>query len=170
MASLIEELIQTLHEENEIYNDLIPIANEKTQVIIDNDLDKLQEITVKEQEVVDHLTHLENKRIDVINNMGVVLNKNPKDLNLKTLTQILKKQPNEQRELSLIHDQLRTTVHTLVLINDRNKALIEQSLQFIEFNMNYIQSTRMSPGNNYTKGAKQADMYFPTEGIFDAKQ
>ena len=59
-------------------------------------------------------------------------------------------------------------------INSANKNLIENSLEMIEFNMNFIQSTRMSPGNNnYDKNASAAgggvDAGFGT-GSFDAKQ
>ena len=36
--------------------------------------------------------------------------------------------------------------------------------------MNFIQSTRMSPGNNYTKSAGQASSILPETGMFDAKQ
>lgn len=169
MASLIEELIQTLTREDEIYNDLIPIAKEKTQIIINNDLERLQKITEKEQETVDQLTALERKRLDVIQNIGVVINRDSNTLTLRAITEILKKQPKEQQELSIIHDHLKQTIQTLVEINHHNKSLINESLEIIEFNMNFIQSTRMSPGNNYTKGAKQMDLYLPTTG-FDAKQ
>lgn len=170
LASLIEELIQTLTQEDEIYSKLIPIAKEKTQIIIKNDLENLQRITDIEQETVDQLTALEHKRMDVIQNIGVVINRDPNTLTLKTITEILKKQPKEQKQLSVINDHLKQTIQTLVEINNHNKSLINESLEIIEFNMNFIQSTRMSPGNNYTKGAQQVDMYLPTTGIFDAKQ
>lgn len=170
MASLIEELIQTLTKEDEIYSELIPIAKKKTQIIIKNDLESLQKITDKEQEAVDQLTVLEHQRMNIIQNIGVVINRDPKTLTLKMITEILKKQPKEQEQLSVINDHLKQTIQTLVEINNHNKSLIKESLEIIEFNMNFIQSTRMSPGNNYTKGAKQMDMYLPTAGVFDAKQ
>ena len=170
MASLIEELIQTLNEEDAIYTDLIPLAEEKTKVIIKNDLDNLQKITDKEQEIVDRLTALEHKRMDVIKNIGIVINRDPETLTLRAITEILKKQPKEQEQLAAINDHLKKTVQTLVEINNLNKSLINESLEMIEFNMNFIQSTRMSPGNNYTKGAKQMELFVPRTGIFDAKQ
>lgn len=170
MASLIEELIQTLNEEDAIYTDLIPLAEEKTKVIIKNDLDNLQKITDKEQEIVDRLTALEHKRMDVIKNIGIVINRDPETLTLRAITEILKKQPKEQEQLAAINDHLKKTVQTLVEINNQNKSLINESLEMIEFNMNFIQSTRMSPGNNYTKGATQTDLFVPRTGIFDAKQ
>lgn len=167
----MEELIITLKQEQELYEDMIPIAEEKTKIIIKNDLESLQQITEKEQLAVEKVNVLEKKREETINNIGIVISKDPKTLNIQTLINLLEKQPKEQKELSIIHDNLKKTIYRLMEINNHNKSLIEQSLEMIEFNMNFIQSTRMSPGNNnYTKGA--ASVYDSTDsrGMFDAKQ
>ena len=171
MASLIEELISTLKAEEEIYQELLPISERKTRIIIENDLKSLQEIVESEQLMIEKLNPLERKRAEVIANIETVLNKKPGTLNLKTMIELFEKQPKEQRELSLLHDSLTSTIHRLVEINDRNKSLIEQSLEMIEFNMNLIQSTRMSPGsNNYTKRAAGVEVPDSRTGMFDAKQ
>ena len=171
MASLIQELIAVLRGEEDIYLELIPIATRKTKVIIDNDLPSLQLITEQEQNMIEKINVLERKREEVIVNIGTVLNRIPSSLNMKTIVSLLDRQPEEQKLLSEIHDSLKSTMSTLVDINNRNKSLIQQSLEMIEFNMNLIQSTRMSPGsNNYTKGAFQAEMPASRTGMFDAKQ
>ncbi|MDD3172616.1 MAG: flagellar protein FlgN [Herbinix sp.] len=171
MASLIDELIDILEKEYEVYQQLIPIAEEKTQVIVKNDLNSLQEITVKEQMTVDRIGTLEHKRETVMTNIKTVINRKSGDLNLKILISLMEKQPKEQKALSIIHDNLKSTIQRLAQINNRNKNLIQQSLEMIEFNMNFIQSTRMSPGNNtYTKGASQYEVQVRGTGMFDAKQ
>lgn len=170
MASLIEELIITLNQENEIYESLIPINEKKTKIIINNDLEALQEITKTEQEMVQKITALEAKRQEVIINIGTVINRDPGTLTLKNLVRLLEKQPGEQEQLSIIHDKLQKSVHRLTEINHQNQSLIEQSLEMIEFNMNFIQSTRMSPGNNYNKDASGIDMQGEQTRMFDTKQ
>lgn len=170
MASLIEELIATLNQENEIYESLIPINEKKTKVIINNDLEALQEITKTEQEMVQKISALEAKRQEVIINIGTVINRNPGTLTLKNLIRLLEKQPKEQEQLSIIHDKLQKIVHRLTEINHQNQSLIEQSLEMIEFNMNFIQSTRMSPGNNYNKNASGVEMQAEQTRRFDTKQ
>ena len=164
MASLIDELIDTLKSEYEIYQLLIPLANQKTQVIITNDLNSLQEITGKEQEAIDKISLLEHRREAVMQNIKTVISRK-EELTVKGLVELLNNQPKEQKALSAIRDQLRDE------INNRNKSLIQQSLEMIEFNMNFIQSTRMSPGNNtYTKGASKYEAEARGTGMFDAKQ
>lgn len=171
MAGLIDELVKTMSQENDIYRELIPIAEEKTRVIIKNDLDALQKITEQEQLTIEKINALEKKREEVVINIGTVLSRDPKELNMKALIKIMGKQPAEQKELSRIHDELDGNLRRLVTINDRNKELINQSLEMIEFNMNLIQSTRMAPGvNNYTRSAGESSIRQAGTGMFDAKQ
>lgn len=171
MAGLIDELVKTMSQENDIYRELIPIAEEKTRVIIKNDLDALQKITEQEQLTIEKINALEKKREEVVINIGTVLSRDPKELNMKALIKIMGKQPEEQKALSRIHDELDGNLRRLVTINDRNKELIRESLEMIEFNMNLIQSTRMAPGvNNYTRSAGESSIRQAGTGMFDAKQ
>ena len=171
MAGLIDELVNTMSQENDIYKELIPIADEKTRIIIKNDLDALQKITEKEQLTIEKINALEKKREEVIVNIGTVLNRKPEELNMKALIRIMGKQPKEQERLGRIHDELSETLRRLVTINDRNRELINQSLEMIEFNMNLIQSTRMAPGvNNYTRAAGESSIRQAGTGMFDARQ
>lgn len=171
MASLIDELISTLEEEYDIYQRLIPVSEEKTKVIIKNDLTALQNITDEEQTVIDHITVLEHRREEIMGNVKTVINWRTEELDLKTLIRLLEKQPKEQKKLSNLHDNLQRTLKRLVEINKQNDMLIQQSLEMIEFSMNFIQSSRMSPGNNnYTKNASQYDAQTFETGMFDAKQ
>jgi len=170
LASVIQELISVLTEEQQLYEKIIPIASEKKNVIIKNNLESLQKITEQEQLAIDQITVLEKRRSEVIVNIGILLNRKPEELTLGEIIKLLEKQPKEQKQLSQIHDQLKHTIQELKNINIQNKSLIVQSLEMIEFNMNLIQSTRMSPGNNYTKGATTADAPSLQAGTFDAKQ
>lgn len=170
MASLIEELTSTLKAELEIYRQLLPLEKKKTGVIMKNDLIALEQLTSKEQQFMDEIATLERKRIQVVNNIATVTNKKASDIKIEVIIKLLDSQPVLQAELSKIHDNLKDVVHQIKGINIHNKSLIEQSLELIEFNMNFIQSTRMSPGtNNYTNQAASADMPQGI-GMFDAKQ
>lgn len=138
MASLVEELISVLEEECEIYDKLLPIAEEKTNVIIRNDLETLRKITIQEHDTVDKVSALERKRERVIFDIATVLNQDKNTLNLAKIVELLEKQPKEQKILAELHNRLKGTVSRLVDVNFQNKSLIEQSLEMIEFNMNLI--------------------------------
>ncbi len=172
MASLMEELIVVLEKERDIYQSLIPISEKKTLALVKSDLKALQTVTDEEQRLLDQVYAADKKREQIIANMGVVLNKDPKELDLTTLAKLMGKQPEEKKKLSQLHDSLRLVMKRLVAVNEKNKELIENSLEMIEFNMNFIQSTRMSPGsNNYNRNASTNGYGVDLgPGAFDAKQ
>lgn len=173
MASLIDELITVLQEEEEVYRSLIPVSERKTEILVRRDVKSLQQVTEEEQALLDRAAALGHKREKVIQNMGMVLNRSPQDLDLVSLIDLLAKQPAEKKRLSTLHDSLIQVMKRLVDVNEKNKDLIENSLEMIEFNMNFIQSTRMSPGNNnYDKNATSANGMNTaySAGSFDAKQ
>lgn len=171
MASLMEELIDTLTRERDIYQSLIPISERKTTILVQENLRELQKVTEEEQVLLDEVYALDKNREKIIANMSVVLNKDPKELDLATLARLMAKRPEEKEALSQLHDSLRAVMKRLVEANEKNKELIEDSLEMIEFNMNYIQSTRMSPGsNNYNRNASNNYSVDMGPGSFDAKQ
>ena len=166
----MEELISTLSQEKDLYLALLPIAEEKTKAIVANDLEELQRITSKEQAAVDRVNALERKRGEVIENMGIVLGRKPQELTLTELIRVAEKQPKEKAALTELKDALGKAVRKLADLNERNRVLIQHSLDMIQFNMNIIQSTRMVQGNNYTKNAGESDLGATQTGMFDAKQ
>lgn len=168
LASLIEDLTSTLNEEEEIYQKLIPIEEEKTQVIIENNLQALSEITKKEQGFISMINQLEKKREEIVNNIAIVLNRDSSKLTISAIIDLLDGQ-DEQVHLANVYDKLSNTLATMVSVNNRNKILIEQSLDMIEFNMNFYQSVQNINNNNYDKGAHSSDGA-EESGMFDARQ
>jgi len=170
MASLMQELIGTLRMEQGAYQELLPLVEKKTQAIIANDLKQVQVITEIEQSAIGKISGLEQKRTEIMQNIGVVLNKKVADLTLPNLIKLLERQPQEQQELAQIHKDLTTVLKRVSEVNGHNRNLIQQSLEMISYNMNLLQSTRIVPGNNYTRNAGQWDMTASQTGMFDAKQ
>lgn len=90
MASLMEELIDTLDAEEVLYGKLIPVEEEKTRAIISNDLEALQDIAVRERDLVDRTAALEGKREQVAMDIATVLGKDPKTITLEQIVEVLK--------------------------------------------------------------------------------
>ena len=169
MASLIEELIMVLGDEEKIYSEIIPIAEKKTQIIVNNDLQSLNSITDKEQELLGKISKLEKKRQEVIRNIGIVMNKKESELNFVTIIELLDGQEKEQEELRKLHDKLKRTIDVLSTLNERNQMLIKQSLEMIDFDINLMQSLRTSPGVGQYNIASEVEIQGMKSGMFDAK-
>lgn len=171
MASLMEELINTLNAEEILYGKLIPIEEEKTQAIIRNDLQSLQDITVREHDLVDKTSALEKKREQIATDIATVLSKDPKTITLEQIIDVLKNQPDDRKKLQDVHDRLKKTVARLQQVNEQNKDLLQEAMSMVEYNMNVIRSTRMSSGSsNYSSDASEVAGMAPQHGMFDAKQ
>lgn len=169
MASLIEELINTLESENTEYVELVKISKEKTSVIIKGDVVRLNEMVALEQTHTDRLATLEKKRAEVVNDIAIVLNKDVDTLTVRHIIDLLKGQDKEQLKLADVHDRLKLTLNDMVVINNINKQLLEESLELVDFNINYINGLNQMPETaNYTRGA-----YNSGSGVvnsrFDAK-
>lgn len=171
MASLIDELVDVLDKENSEYETLISLSTEKTSTIIQNDIEQLQHIMDREQAVVDRVNLLEKQREDTVHDICKVLRVEPEELTVRVLIELLKKQPAEQKKLQDVHTKLNRTLKKMVRLNENNQALIKESMEILEFEMNLVKGLKMAPEtNNYTRGAYSAGGTDLGAGAFDAKQ
>ena len=154
MASLMENLIETLDCENKEYQTLIGLSREKTPVIIEGNLDKLAEITGKEQLIVEKIQSLEKNRIQHMKDIAEVTNTDFDTLNLAALIDMMKGRQKEQTALMKLHDELKTTMRDMQAVNNQNRELLKSSLEMVEFEMNLINSMRRAPETaDYNKNA-----------------
>lgn len=170
MASLIEELIQVMEQECEIYEALDQVSDRKTETIVKGDIEALQKITEYEQNVVDDILILEKKRQNIVNNIAVVLNQNPKTMTIADIVRIMEKQPEFSRPLSELHRRLRTVVLRLQQTNAHDRELLENALEMTEFNINVLQTAGQAPETaNYDKKSYSGDMLGIEHRQFDSK-
>ena len=106
MASLMEELLEVLGEEEAQYEALIELGGAKKDAVIRADIEQLGRITVQEQDAASMLLNLSNKRTRVLNDMATVLGKEPSDMTIAKMIGYLEKQPEEQRQLQEKQEQL----------------------------------------------------------------
>lgn len=167
----METLVDVLENENTQYDKLVVLSKEKTPVIVEGNIEKLQEIIDMEQPIIEVIQYLEHKRLEIINDIAIVMNKDVESLNIKNIIQMLKSQPNEQSKLAGAHDRLSTTIKTIALLNENNRMLLEHSLEMVGFEINLYHSMRKAPETaNYGKDAyNKGDVLINTSG-FDAKQ
>ncbi|MBQ9140537.1 MAG: flagellar protein FlgN [Lachnospiraceae bacterium] len=168
----MENLIEVLNGECSEYEGLLKLSQEKTAYIIKADLDNIQKITDEEQEWVGRLSRLEKKRIEITKDIANVLNKDVTTLKLTNLIQMLNARPAEQQQLSEAVKNLQKVVYEMRTVNERNRELIQHSLELVEFDLNLLQSMKAAPQTaNYNRGAYNiGNTMGVISGGFDAKQ
>ena len=170
MASLIDTLIDTLFKENEEYETLLELSIEKTGVIVRADNDGLNAIVMKEQKIIERINALEKQRTEVTNDIGVVLGRAPEDLTLPRLIELLANQARECELLKQVRDKLSDTLGRMVQVNESNKALLNESMEMLQFEMNILQSMKQAPATANYSGNTYADNSYGGATSFDTKQ
>lgn len=170
MASLMEEFISTLEEENKGYAELAELSSSKTQTIVNAEIEQLQAITEQEQNIMGRLMNLEKKRLAVRKEMAKVLQVPEETLTLLSMANMFEKKPEEKQRLLDLRERLRLTLIDVAKVNKENETLLRQSMDMLEFDMNLIKSMRQSPTTaNYTKNAYCTYDVLPGTG-FDVKR
>lgn len=171
MASLMENLIEVLNKESSEYEVLLTLSQRKTPYIISGELEKLQKITDEEQSVVNIISNLDKKRVEVTKDIANVLNKDVTTLKLVDLIDMLSQRPEEQGALAQAYDKLQSAVRQLKRINSQNEELLNNALEMVEFELNLIQASKTAPETaNYNKGAYNIGDTMGISRGFDTKQ
>lgn len=170
MASLIEDLITIIEETTGCYRELLVVANNKKDVIIKGNVPSLQTLTDQEQGVAGRLLRLEKKRVEILEDICLVTNKDIKTITISKLIEMLSKQEVEQKKLIETSNALVSIVNEVKEINDLNKLLIAESIDFVNFTMTAIKTSTEAPsGNSYERKGNLYQQQFGNN-FFDAKQ
>ena len=167
MASLIEELIGTLKKQMQNYEELLILSQEKKGIVIRNDIEMLQKITAAENTIIGRNQKLEHKRELCVKDIATVLNVNSKQLTITKIAELIKNQ-KEYSELVAIRDDLKKVLGDLKVKNDQNQALINSSLDYINFSVNAIRSGGNVELSYYSQGEEV--VVNDGKNFFDAKQ
>lgn len=154
MASLVEELVNVLEAEKQIYTTLVGYEERKKDVLIAADVVTLEEITTKEQLAGDDLIAYSNKQIQILKDIATVLGRTDGKMTVTRLISLLDTQPKVQEQLTEARDSLLTAANQMKTLSDQNAILIRQAIELNEFDMTLFKSLRQAPETaNYDKSA-----------------
>ena len=154
MASLVEELVNVLEAEKQIYTTLVGYEERKKDVLIAADVAALEEITTKEQLAGDDLIAYSNKQIQILKDIATVLGRTDGKMTVTRLISLLDTQPKVQEQLTEARDNLLTAANQMKTLGDQNAILIRQAIELNEFDMTLFKSLRQAPETaNYDKSA-----------------
>ncbi|MGJ0847527.1 flagellar protein FlgN [Tissierella praeacuta] len=150
-----EELMLILEKEMNILVELKELSFRKTDIIIDNLINDLEELTRKEEILINKIGTLEEEREKLLDTWGLAVN--------TSISSIIEKLPEDNEELIDITDKMHNIMEELSFRNKLNNDIIRENLDWIDFNMNLITSAHMEPG--YGNESKKSSR----NNIFDRK-
>lgn len=142
----IDTLIDILEKEIDLYQGILKLSANKTEVIVEGKVSELESITSLEQSMIMKLGKLEEERGKLVEQIALQLHVKASDI---TITSLENRFPEEYGgKLKSCHDTLVKLVNELSSANELNSKLIRNSLDYIGFSINLLTSTG-STGNNY---------------------
>ena len=170
MASLMDDLALVLESEVEQYKKLVALSEAMRDALVISDVSTVEQITADQESVANDLQALEGQRVRIMNDMALVLNRKPEELKVSALEESIGHQPQLQERLRNVRMELTKTMEELKRRNQSNQALLRQSMELLEFDLNLFRSMRQAPETaNYNKSAYNTGDLLGSRG-FDAKQ
>ena len=135
--TLNEELTIVLEEELKLLRSLNDITYKKTDIIIGNEIDKLEEITKQEENLINKIALKEKEREELLYSWGL-----KKDT---SISEIIEKTPEGKEKLNTLKGELINLLKDIQSRNLINNELIQENLEWLDFNMNLIYNTQTPP-------------------------
>lgn len=158
------KILDILEQQSALYHELKEIGKQKQQVIIDNNLDALEEITKKEQGFVKTIMSLENLRVQSLD----ALCAEKKLGRIETVGELMSNLNElERRQFNMSRDKLVSSISALNEVNELNARLLEQSIDYVNLSINLANSFGLEDGG-YDKSATDKDIKID-KSLFDAK-
>ena len=120
------------------YKELIEVANRKTRIIIENDIDQLMRCTQTEKSLMKQITDAENQLLE--HSYAFIQSKGIRSQLKLTVTELSKLvfDPDQRQRLRAAQVQLDATLRQMKELNDHNQQLLDQSLQFVNFRLDLM--------------------------------
>ena len=160
----IKNLIDVLNKESSIYEGILKLSKEKTDVIVQGRVSELEGITRAEQTMILQLGKLEEEREALVGEYAAKLGRKPEDVTISELEKILPKE--QSKELSECSKRMTGLFDNLRNASVMNSKLIKNSLDYIDFSINVL-SNAGSSGDIYGKSGQSNDA--SKRSFFDMK-
>lgn len=159
MTAMWDKLIILLNQTLELYQALLVLSRKKRDILVEARPQELELLTKQEEVLIIEAGKLENMRLTLARELAAAAGLAPSATALSSL--IACAGSETARELSGLSDRFEQVTKDLVEINGLNTKLIEQSLDFINYNINILSQSAVGPtylpkGQPLEKGSSRA--------------
>lgn len=166
MNNLINQLILILQEEKKIYDSLLHISKNKTEIVVGGRINELENLIKIEQDLIVQVGKKEAGREDLMNNIIDEFKISEHEVSISTLYKYL--DTENSNRVQNIQNEILKTLNELKETNKVNSRLIKQSLDYVEFSMNVFQGIKPL-GNDYQNQGKIKNEKSHSKSFFDVK-
>lgn len=162
MKEYVDQLKLVLNEELEVYKKLLDITISKKDIIANNQIKELDQMTKVEQTLILQIGQLEESRETLTSNLKNHFG--DQELNMQRLIDHL---PEEDKDFLFdLREDLLKTLTVIDAENKLNKTLIEDSLEYVNFNLDLL--TAVNNDGSYENTATEKEVG-SRKNLFDVK-
>ncbi len=162
MKEYVDQLKLVLNEELEVYKKLLDITISKKDIIANNQIKELDQMTKVEQTLILQIGQLEESRETLTSNLKNHFG--DQELNMQRLIDHL---PEEDKDFLFdLREDLLKTLTVIDSENKLNKTLIEDSLEYVNFNLDLL--TAVNNDGSYENTATEKEVG-ARKNLFDVK-
>jgi hypothetical protein len=150
---LIADLIDVLLQESKIYDEILKISKNKTNIIVEGKVIELEKIVKLEQSLVLQMAKMEDQRENLVGKISAIIGMKPEEITIKSLVNYVDKEQGV-----ILKEQQEKIVETVTLLsgsNDLNSKLIKSSLDYISFSLNLFANAGNADNNYSGTGEKR---------------
>lgn len=159
-----DKLIALLAELSELCQGLLELSKQKREFLIAGQAQKLEAVTRQEEVLILRIGKLEVLREKVLQEIAAAHQLNTQGLTISQLRQLADEEvANKIKEFEQVFSGI---TNELVPLNQLNTQLIQQSLNFVNYNINLLAQTQTGP-TYAAKGSSGKNQ--PSRNFLDAK-
>jgi len=159
-----DKLITLLSELLELCQALLELSKQKREFLIAGKAQNLEAVTRQEEMLILQIGKLEGKREKILHDIASAYNLNTQGLTLSQIRQLATDEVADK--LNEIEQLFSQITNELVPLNQLNTQLIQQSLNFVNYNINLLAQTQTGPTYASKGSAGQSQ---PSRTFLDTK-
>ena len=137
----MEEMIEILKKQYEIYQEILKISEKKTDIVVKDKVDELKELVSSEEELIGKFIVLEKRRLSIVKEFG----KSKGIAEVMKIPQLCEYFPENKEELMKLRGDILSITKKINEKNKLNEKLIKNSLDYINFSVGLITGTGSEP-------------------------
>jgi len=158
------DLLMVLNKIVSVYQTILLLSEEKRKVLVAAKPEELEKITKQEETFVLQAGKLEEVRRELVGKILAIHGTPVAKASLEEVKKIAT--PEVVGQLEVFNTELKRIMAQIAHLNELNTALIQQGLNFINYNINILSQTAVGP-TYAPKG--ESEKQAPKRTMFDAK-
>lgn len=161
---LVGKLTDVLEKQKDYYNTINELSGQKTEVVLNKDVQALNKIVEAEEVLLIKLGEEEQKRMEIASSLAKSLGLDEGDVTISSIVQELKNKNEDTTAIEDVSNELISIIDKQKIYNKTNMRLIENNLAYIK---DVIQKVVIGDGNDNTYNPKGQRTVTQRQNIID---